>query len=84
MAARPHVVLTESERRVLERILLGESNKEIAQHLSCSVKNVEYHVTNILRRTGHSSRLRLLAGGAAVARLLQEHSEHGEDDQGSP
>jgi DNA-binding CsgD family transcriptional regulator len=49
---------------VLDRLLLGESNKEIAKKLDCSVKNVEYHVTNILRRTGMQTRLRLVAGMA--------------------
>jgi DNA-binding CsgD family transcriptional regulator len=53
--------LTHYEERVLARILLGESNKEIANGLGCSVKNVEYHVTQILRRTGAASRLKLVA-----------------------
>jgi DNA-binding CsgD family transcriptional regulator len=54
-------ILTRYEVRVLERVLLGESNKEIARKLGCSVKNVEYHVSNILRRTGVQTRLKLVA-----------------------
>src|SRR5688572_4936593 len=53
--------LTSREKRVLERLLLGERNKEIARKLGCTVKNVEYHVANILRRTGMQSRLKLVA-----------------------
>jgi DNA-binding NarL/FixJ family response regulator len=53
---------------VLARILLGESNKEIAKRLGCSVKNVEYHVTQILRRTGASSRLKLVATMSGATR----------------
>ena len=53
--------LTPYEERVLARILLGESNREIAERLGCTVKNVEYHVTNILKRTGVPTRLKLIA-----------------------
>jgi DNA-binding CsgD family transcriptional regulator len=65
-AERPE--LTHYEERVLARILLGESNKEIAKRLGCSVKNVEYHVTQILRRTGVSSRLKLVATMSSTTR----------------
>jgi len=65
-AKRP--ALTHYEERVLARILLGESNKEIAKGLGCSVKNVEYHVTQILRRTGASSRLKLVATMSSMTR----------------
>jgi DNA-binding NarL/FixJ family response regulator len=55
------VRLTVPEKRVLDLVLLGESNKEIARRLDCTVKNVEYHVTNILKRTGMPTRLKLVA-----------------------
>ena len=53
--------LTPREGQVLEQLLLGESNKEIAAHLGCTDKAIEFHVSNILRKTGMPSRLRLLA-----------------------
>jgi DNA-binding NarL/FixJ family response regulator len=53
------VALTPSERRVLQRVRLGESNKEIATQLDCSVKTVEFHMSNLLRKLGVDSRLRL-------------------------
>ena len=61
------LALTPSAERVYERVLLGESNREIAEELGCTVKNVEYHVTRILKQSGTTSRTRLIArsGGAA-------------------
>ena len=67
-APAPRPGLTHYEERVLARILLGESNKEIAKRLGCSVKNVEYHVTQILRRTGASSRLKLVVTMSGTTR----------------
>jgi DNA-binding NarL/FixJ family response regulator len=55
------VRLTPPEKRVLDLVLLGESNKEIARRLECTVKNVEYHVTHILKKTGMPTRLKLVA-----------------------
>ena len=60
-SVRPPMRLTVPEKRVLDLVLLGESNKEIARRLDCTVKNVEYHVTNILKRTGMPTRLKLVA-----------------------
>ena len=53
--------LTLGEQRVFSRILLGETNKEVAQSLGCTVKNVEFHVSNILKRAHASSMKKLLA-----------------------
>ena len=53
--------LTSGEQRVFSRILLGETHKEIAQSLGCTVKNVEFHVSNILRRAHAPSMKKLLA-----------------------
>ena len=57
----PRLGLTSSEQRVFARLLLGESNKEVARNLGCSVKNVEYHVSNILRRAQAPTMKKLLA-----------------------
>lgn len=46
----PGLVLTPKEVPVLLRLLGGASNKEIAQELHCSVRNVEFHVSNILKK----------------------------------
>jgi DNA-binding NarL/FixJ family response regulator len=53
--------LTPREEEVLEHVLRGETNKEIAAALGCSDKTIEYHMRNILRKTQTSSRTRLMA-----------------------
>jgi DNA-binding NarL/FixJ family response regulator len=53
--------LSNGEQRVFSRIVLGESYKEVARSLGCSVKNVEFHVSNILRRAHAPSMKKLLA-----------------------
>lgn len=51
--------LTPREREVLARVLKGQSNKEIALALTCSSRTVEFHVRNILRKAGASTRVAL-------------------------
>jgi len=58
--------LTESEERVFQRLVRGESNKEIARRLGCTTKNVEFHVSNILRKAKQPTRIRLLASVAGL------------------
>jgi PAS domain-containing protein/DNA-binding CsgD family transcriptional regulator len=53
--------LTVAETRVLELVLRGLSNHQIAQQLGCSPRTAEAHVGRILRKSGHSSRLTLVA-----------------------
>jgi DNA-binding NarL/FixJ family response regulator len=53
--------LTPREEQVLHRVLLGETNKEIAACLGCSDKAVEYHVRNILKKMQMPTRMKLLA-----------------------
>jgi DNA-binding NarL/FixJ family response regulator len=52
--------LTPREHGVLALVRLGKSNKEIAEQLGCSAKTVQFHVSNILQKTGAKSRLRLI------------------------
>jgi two-component system, NarL family, response regulator NreC len=44
--------LTPRERQVLERIIMGEKNAEIASVLSVSVKTVEFHRANLMSKFG--------------------------------
>jgi DNA-binding CsgD family transcriptional regulator/tetratricopeptide (TPR) repeat protein len=48
--------LTDRERQVLALLTEGLTNREIAQRLYISVKTASVHVSNILRKTGTSSR----------------------------
>jgi DNA-binding NarL/FixJ family response regulator len=53
--------LTPRERGVLERLMRGASNKQIAVDMACSVKTVEFHVSNLLQKCGAATRVELVA-----------------------
>ena len=53
--------LTPRQIRVLEVLVQGKSNKEIAHALACAENTVELHVTQLLRRANASSRAELIA-----------------------
>lgn len=52
--------LTPAQARVLSLIARGLANKDIASSLGCSVKTVEAHTTQILRRSGSPGRSALV------------------------
>jgi DNA-binding CsgD family transcriptional regulator len=54
--------LTPREARVLDLVLVGRSNKEIAHALDCSVKNVEAALTLMMRKARVGSRTELVHG----------------------
>jgi hypothetical protein len=47
---------------VLDRLLLGETNKEIAAAIGCSPRTVEFHLAHIFSKTGVEGRGRLMSG----------------------
>lgn len=49
-AASPVALVTGRERQVLVRVALGQSNKSIARELGLSVKTVEKHRANLMRK----------------------------------
>jgi DNA-binding CsgD family transcriptional regulator len=53
--------LTPRQTDVLEVLVRGKANKEIAQALDCAENTVELHVTHLLRRAGVDSRTQLIA-----------------------
>lgn len=48
--------LTGREREVLEMMMEGLSNKEIAAHLNVSVHTVKFHISSVMGKLGASSR----------------------------
>ncbi len=55
--APPQTEPSERERQVLRMIAWGHSNKEIAARLDLSVKTVEVHKANAMRKLGMTSRI---------------------------
>jgi DNA-binding NarL/FixJ family response regulator len=53
--------LTASERRVVDRAVAGETNRDIAQALYVTPKTVEVHLSNAYRKLGIRSRRELAA-----------------------
>jgi DNA-binding NarL/FixJ family response regulator len=71
VADRPVLAgLTDREREVLAFLVAGRSNGEIAKELFISDKTVSVHVSNILRKTGTTSRV---AAAALAERRLPDH-----------
>jgi DNA-binding NarL/FixJ family response regulator len=64
--------LTDRESEVLRHIALGYSNKEIAARLSLSVKTVEVHKANAMRKLNITSRIDLVRY-AIFQGWLQDH-----------
>jgi two-component system, NarL family, response regulator LiaR len=62
----PHFELTEREREVLQLMIKGMSNPQIAKQLIVSRSTVKFHVSSILTKLGVSSRTE------AVALALQQ------------
>ena len=50
---------TEREIEILEELVAGASNKEIAEKLCLEVSTVKMHISNMLQKTGFHSRLEL-------------------------
>lgn len=59
VAARRSIRLTPREAEIVRYVMLGESNKQIARRLGISNYTVRDHVSNLLKKSGVSSRSRL-------------------------
>jgi DNA-binding NarL/FixJ family response regulator len=52
MPTAPAVLLTPRERQILGHIVMGLTNPQIASALALSVKTVEWHRANLMRKLG--------------------------------
>ncbi len=68
--AVPPDELTDREWEVLELVVVGKRNKEIAEELCLSVLTVQNHLHHIYRKLGVTSRTQ--AALHPIARALQE------------
>ena len=53
--------LTARERVIVEQVLQGKDNQNIASSLQLALGTVKAHVHNILKKTGHANRAELAA-----------------------
>jgi DNA-binding NarL/FixJ family response regulator len=60
MTEMPLETITPAERRVLEVLLSGGSNRRIAAQLVLSPRTVESHISSLLAKTGTTNRTQLL------------------------
>lgn len=63
LRAQPSTRLTERESEVLRLVAVGHSNVEIATRLDISVKTVEVHKTNAMRKLGLTGRVDVIRYG---------------------
>ena len=55
-----HEDLTNREQEVIEHLAKGAKNKAIANSLNISIKTVEFHISNILKKLGRNSRAEVI------------------------
>ena len=69
------VALTKTEIRVLALLGRGQSNKEIAASLECSVKTVKNHLNSVFQKMGVSNRTEAVVKGIDLGLISAERSE---------
>ncbi len=74
----PEPVLTPRETEVLELLMAGRSNREIAASLSINPKTVKVHVGHLLAKTGVTNRV------ALTVRTLRTRSRQVPNEEGYP
>ena len=65
--------LTAREREILQRMIAGKSNRDIANEVYISEKTVEFHLNRLYNKIG--VRTRLLAGVWALQQGLEVETE---------
>jgi DNA-binding NarL/FixJ family response regulator len=63
VTSQPRATLTERESEVVRLIAVGHSNKEIAAQLKISVKTVDVHKANAMRKLGFTGRVDIIRYG---------------------
>ena len=70
----PNVPLSKREKEVLDLVLQGKGNKQIALSLAISIRTVEFHLKNVYAKFQVGSRIELLLklGHATVGSNIEE------------
>jgi DNA-binding CsgD family transcriptional regulator len=63
------ISLTKREGEILQMIVSGQTNKQIAQHLSRSERTVEFHRNRLMRKMGAHNAAELVKGAMAMGLL---------------
>jgi DNA-binding NarL/FixJ family response regulator len=63
LSGQPRAAISERESEVLRLIAVGHSNKEVAAQLKISVKTVEVHKANAMRKLGLAGRVDIIRYG---------------------
>ena len=69
------VALTKTEIKVLSNLGKGQSNKEIAASLDCSVKTVKNHLNSMFQKLGVSNRTEAVVKGIDLGLISAEKSD---------
>lgn len=69
------VALTKTEIKVLALLGRGQSNKEIASKLDCSVKTVKNHLNSMFQKLGVSNRTEAVVKGIDLGLISAEKSD---------
>ena len=69
----PMVTLTRREDEVFALLSAGRRNAEIAEALGLSLRTVEFHVSNILRKLGASSRTEAVTRGPKTVETTRKN-----------
>lgn len=64
-----HIKMSKAEKRVFERLLNGETDKEIATNLHLSIYTVKKHLQNLYKKNNVSNRAALVALASTKARF---------------
>lgn len=62
----PDVALTKREKEILELVLSGNTNKEIAQKLYRTERTIEYHRNRMMRKLGTHNTIELVKYAIAM------------------
>ena len=69
------VALTKTEIKVLSHLGQGQSNKEIAASLSCSVKTIKNHLNSMFQKLGVSNRTEAVVKGIDMGLIAAEKAD---------